>query len=61
RGLHPDAVHLEELATRSPAGVMRGMLADLTDRYGAPVEYLRANGLADAEISELRRVLLRDR
>lgn len=61
RGLHPDAVHLEELATRSPAPVMRGMLADLSDRYGAPVEYLRAHGLTDAELVELRRVLLRVR
>ncbi|WP_292832374.1 tyrosine-protein phosphatase [Microbacterium sp.] len=59
RRLHPDAVHLEDLATRSPAPVMRGMLADLSDRYGAPVEYLRAHGLSDAEIVELRRVLLR--
>lgn len=61
RTLHPDAVHLEELATRSPAPVMRGMLADLSGRYGAPVEYLRAHGLSDAEIGELRNVLLRVR
>lgn len=60
RGLHPEAVHLEELATRSPAPVMRGMLTDLTERFGAPVEYLRAHGLTDDEITELRRVLLRD-
>ncbi|WP_299087312.1 tyrosine-protein phosphatase [uncultured Microbacterium sp.] len=58
RGLHPEAVHLEELATRSPAPVMRGMLADLSARFGAPVEYLRAHGLTDPEIVELRRVLV---
>lgn len=56
--LHPDAVHLEALATRSPAPVMQGMLADLTKRYGAPVEYLRAQGLTDDELTELRRVLI---
>lgn len=61
RRLHPEAVHLEELATRSPAPVMRGLLDDLTARYGAPVEYLRAHGLTDPEIVELRRVLLRAR
>ena len=27
-------------------------------RFGAPVEFLRANGLADDEIAELRRVLV---
>lgn len=59
RSLHPDAVHLEELATRSPAPVMRAMLADLRAHYGTPVDYLRAHGLADAEVDELRRVLVR--
>ncbi|KAA9111160.1 tyrosine-protein phosphatase [Microbacterium rhizomatis] len=58
RARHPDAVHLEELATRSPAPVMRGLLADLTDRYGSPAEYLRAHGLRDEELAELRRVLI---
>lgn len=54
----PSATTIEELATRSPAPVMRGLLDDLSDRFGAPVEYLRANGLADDEIAELRRVLV---
>lgn len=58
RRMHPEAVHLEELATRSPAVVMRGMLADLHDRFGGPVEYLRAHGLTENELTELRRVLL---
>lgn len=56
--LHPEAVHLEDLATRSPARVMQALLTDLTERYGAPVEYLRAHGLSDAEIAELRRTLI---
>jgi protein-tyrosine phosphatase len=59
RAMHPEAVHLEDLATRSPAPVMRAMLAEVDERYGSPADYLRAHGLADDEIAELRRVLLR--
>ncbi|MFT4136236.1 tyrosine-protein phosphatase [Microbacterium sp.] len=55
---HPGAANLEELATRSPAPVMRGLLDDLRARFGAPVEFLRANGLGDDELAELRRVLV---
>lgn len=58
RSLHPEAVHLEDLATRSPAPVMRALLDDVTYRYGSAGDYLRAHGLADDEIAELRRVLL---
>ena len=58
RALHPDAVHLEDLATRSPAPVMRELLADLTARYGSAADYLRAHGMDDGELVELRRVLL---
>jgi protein-tyrosine phosphatase len=58
RSMHPDAVNLEDLATRSPAPVMRDLLADVTDRYGSPADYLRAHGMADDELGELRRVLL---
>ncbi|GAA3898670.1 tyrosine-protein phosphatase [Microbacterium invictum] len=58
RRLHPHARHLEDLATRSPAPAMQGMLDELRTQYGAPVEFLRANGLADEEIQELRRVLI---
>ena len=58
--LHPEAVNLEELATRSPAAVMRELLAYLTDRYGSPTAYLRAQGLADSEIDALRRILVDD-
>ena len=59
RSMHPEAVHLEDLATRSPAPVMRALLDDVSDRYGSAEEYLRAHGLADDELAELRRVLLR--
>ncbi len=60
RSMHPEAVHLEDLATRSPAPVMRALLEGVTERYGSPADYLRAHGLGDDEIAELRRVLLRD-
>ena len=59
RAMHPEAVHLEDLATRSPAPVMRGLLDEVARRYGSATEYLRAHGLDDSEIAELRRVLLR--
>ncbi|NYE20933.1 tyrosine-protein phosphatase [Microbacterium immunditiarum] len=58
RALHPRARHLEELATRSPAPVMRRLLDDLTGRFGSVSDYLRASGLSDDEIGELRRVLI---
>ncbi|MBN9169584.1 MAG: tyrosine-protein phosphatase, partial [Microbacterium sp.] len=58
RSMHPEAVHLEELASRSPASVMRALLDDLTSRFGSPADYLRAHGLAEDEIVELRRVLV---
>lgn len=55
---HPDAPHLVDLATRSPGPVMRSLLDDLRERYGSPVDYLRAQGLGDDEIVELRRILV---
>lgn len=58
RRMHPNARHLEDLATRSPAPAMQGMLDELRAQYGAPVEYLRAHGLTDDELRELRRVLV---
>ena len=60
RKAHPEAVHLEDLATRSPAPVMAGLLAHLATRYGSPADYLRAHGLGDDEIDALREVLLAD-
>jgi protein-tyrosine phosphatase len=61
RSRHPEAKHLEELATRSPAPVMADLLSDLTTRFGSPGDYLRAQGLTDDEIGELRRVLIAKR
>ncbi|TDN88487.1 tyrosine-protein phosphatase [Microbacterium sp. BK668] len=58
RELHPEAVHLEDLATRSPAPVMAGLLGDLTERYGSPTDYLRAHGMTDDEIASLRGLLI---
>ncbi|MFJ6653272.1 tyrosine-protein phosphatase [Microbacterium sp. NPDC091313] len=58
RSLHPDAVHTEELATRSPAPVMRDLLARLDAVFGSPTDYLRAHGLGEEEIAELRRLLV---
>lgn len=59
RRMHPEARHLEELATRSPVSVMRDLLDELRADYGAPVELLRAHGLGDDELRELSRVLVR--
>lgn len=58
RRMHPDAVHLEELATRSPAAAMHSLLSGITQRYGSAADYLRAHGLGDDEVAELRRVLI---
>lgn len=58
RGRYPHARHLEDLVTRSPAGALRTVFEDLRARYGGPVDYLRAYGLRDDEIAELRRVLV---
>jgi len=58
RSAHPGAVHLEELTTASPERVMRALLARLRASHGAPVEYLRAAGLHDDEVNELRRILI---
>lgn len=59
RSRYPRSRHLEDLATRSPARAMSDVLDDLRARYGAPVEFLRAHGLTDDELVELRRVLVR--
>jgi protein-tyrosine phosphatase len=61
RSMHPEAVHLEDLATRSPAPVMRNLLAGLVERFGSPADYLRAHGLSDDDLRELRRVLIAPR
>lgn len=59
RSMHPEAVHLEDLATRSPAPVMRALLQGVDERYGSAADYLQAHGMTDDEVAELRRVLLR--
>ncbi|WP_442575136.1 tyrosine-protein phosphatase [Microbacterium sp. F51-2R] len=58
REMHPEAVHLEDLATRSPAPVMTALLDDLAARFGSPAEYLRAHGMTDAELDALGDVLV---
>ncbi|WP_169581594.1 tyrosine-protein phosphatase [Microbacterium thalassium] len=59
RSMHPEAVHLEDLATRSPAPVMRALLHGVHERYGSAADYLQAHGMTADEVAELRRVLLR--
>lgn len=61
RRAHPDSENLEELATGSPAPVMRGLLDRLRRSHGGAVEYLRAAGLHDDEVRELRRILVAPR
>ncbi|MFI8631207.1 tyrosine-protein phosphatase [Microbacterium sp. NPDC077663] len=58
RARYPHARHLEDLATRSPAPTLRAVFDDLRLRYGGAVEYLRAHGLGDDEIADLRRALI---
>lgn len=55
---HPDARHLVDLATRSPAPVMRELLDDLSERYGSPADFLHAHGLTSHERDQLRRTLV---
>jgi protein-tyrosine phosphatase len=54
KALHPDAVHLEELATRSPAPVMEGMLAHIDAQHGSAAGYLLDSGLEPEAIDALR-------
>ncbi|MDQ1137512.1 protein-tyrosine phosphatase [Microbacterium sp. SORGH_AS 1204] len=58
RSLHPEAVHAEALATRSPAPVIRALLERLDREYGSAAGYLRAHGLRDGELERLRAVLV---
>ena len=55
---HPDAVNVRDLATRSPAEVMRALLAGLGERYGSAADYLWAHGVDGDELGELQRVIL---
>ncbi|MGB4777283.1 tyrosine-protein phosphatase [Microbacterium sp.] len=58
RVLHPGARHLEDLVMRSPAAVMRSLLADVTARFGSAADYLRAGGMADDEVTALREIII---
>lgn len=58
RALHPENVHAEDLATRSPERAMRALLAHLDATYGSAAGYLRAHGMTGAEIHRLREVLV---
>lgn len=60
RALDPGNRHAEELATRSPAGVMRAFLERLDARYGSPADFLRAHGMGDEELAGLRSTLLHE-
>lgn len=58
RAAHPGARHAVELATASPAPVMRALLGRLRAQYGSARDYLSAAGVGDAELVELRRILI---
>lgn len=58
RALHPHARHLEDVATRSPAVVMHGVLEDVDARFGSAADYLRAQGVTTHELDDLRDVLV---
>jgi protein-tyrosine phosphatase len=58
RAQHPEAVHAIALATESPAPVMRALLESVDERWGSAAEYLRANGMTDAELDALRGALV---
>lgn len=58
RAQHPHARNLEDLVARSPAPVMRDLLAGLDERFGSAAGYLEAHGLASDELTELRRILV---
>jgi len=54
----PDARHAIQLATESPAPVMRKVLDGLDRRHGSVAGYLRAMGMTDAEFDALGRALV---
>ena len=47
-----------DLATRSPAEVMRRLLAQVDERWGSAAGYLRANGMTEEELTALREALV---
>ena len=58
RSVHPDARHLEDLATRSPAPVMQALLEDVRERFGSAADYLVAHGLRRDDVDELATILI---
>ncbi|WP_345752355.1 tyrosine-protein phosphatase [Microbacterium rhizophilus] len=60
RAAFPDAKHLEELATKSPAPAMRGVLDQLRAEHGSAAGFLRAHGMTQGELDRLRAVLVED-
>jgi protein-tyrosine phosphatase len=58
REVHPEAVHAVALATQSPAPVMRRLLEVVDARWGSAADYLRAQGMTDAELDALRETLV---
>lgn len=55
---HPHAQNLVDLATASPAPVMRELLAELDAEYGSVEGYLRAHGMTAQELDALGRRLV---
>lgn len=60
RSQHPEAVHAVALATQSPAPVMRALLEEVDERWGSAADYLRANGMTDQELEDLREALVEE-
>lgn len=58
RETHPEARHMVDLATRSPAPVMRGLLTEVAAHHGSAAEYLRQNGVTEGELVALRDALI---
>lgn len=58
RSVHPDARHLEDLATRSPAPVMQALLEDVRERFGSAADYLVAHGLRRDDVDALATILI---
>lgn len=56
---HPEARHAIELATASPAPVMRDLLAGIDREHGSVPDYLLANGMTASELDRLGVALVR--
>lgn len=58
RSRNLDTPNAIELATASPAPVMRALLAAIDTEFGSAIGYLRAQGLRDAELEALGEALV---